>query len=80
MIKLLVVGDGERDGASIPSLVQTILERPVQSEFERWPRLQKKGLGAKLRFATIQARNRKNDGLVAVVDADQRMRSSTVLD
>ena len=80
MIKLLVVGDGERDGASIPSLVQTILERPVQSEFERWPRLQKKGLGAKLRFATIQARNRKNDGLVAVVDADQRMRSKKIKD
>ena len=80
MIKLLVVGDGERDGASIPPLVQTILEKPVESEFERWPRLQKKGLGRKLHFATIQARNRKHDGLVAVVDADQRMRSKKIKD
>ena len=80
MIKLLVVGDGERDGASIPPLVQTILELPIQSDFERWPRLQKKGLGRKLLFATIQARNRKHDGLVAVVDADQRMRSQKIKD
>ncbi len=78
MIKLLVVGDGERDGASVPPLIQTILQKPVESEFERWPRLQKRGLGRKLLFATIQARTRKHDGLVAVVDADQRMRSEKI--
>jgi hypothetical protein len=78
MTKLLIVGDGERDGASLPSLVQTILATPIQHEFERWPRLQKKGLDAKLRFAVLQARNRQLKGLVAVVDADQRFRSEKI--
>ena len=77
-MKLLIVGDGERDGASIPPLVSTILGHPIAWQFERWPRLQKKGLDRKLLYSKIQAEDRKLDGLVAVVDADQRMRSKKI--
>lgn len=73
MIPLWFVGDGPRDGAALPKLVETILGSPVRGEFSRWARLHSRTTATyarKLRFATLQAQDAKAIGLVAVVDAD----------
>jgi hypothetical protein len=75
MIHLFFVGDGPRDEAAVPRLVERILNVPVRDEFSAWARLHRsgagKGYGRKLRYATRQAKDRGADGLVATVDADK---------
>jgi hypothetical protein len=73
MISILLVGDGPRDEATVPHLVQTIVSTPIQAEFRRWAHLHGSGKGyeKKLRFAVLQAKDAEAVGLVAVVDQDR---------
>ena len=73
MIRLLFVGDGERDAATIPRIVEIILSTSVGAEFHRWARLHGSGRGykQKLRFAYRQAQDAGAKGLVATVDCDK---------
>ncbi len=73
MIRLLFVGDGPRDGMTVPRLVESILGVSVQEEVKHWKDLHLsagKGLSRKLLFALRQAKDRKLAGLVATVDTD----------
>lgn len=78
MIRLLVVGDGERDGATIPRFVENVLKTSVDHAFHRWARLHTRGSGKgyarKVKYAVRQARTERRDGLVAVVDRDRSTR------
>lgn len=80
MIRLLFVGDGERDAATIPRIVEKILEVPIQEEVRKWARLHGRGnspkapgrgYGSKLAFALRVARGEPVQGLVATVDTDK---------
>lgn len=80
MIRLRIVGDGERDAATVPMLVEGILGGDFARETSPWPRLHRRekkvkgyklsGHGQKLIYALTQARQRRFDGVVATVDAD----------
>ncbi len=72
MIRLLFVGDGERDAATNPHLVSTIISAPVDATARPWARLNQAGRGydRKLLFAIRQARQNGRDGVVATVDRD----------
>lgn len=72
MIRLLFVGDGERDAATNPHLVATILATQIEPTAVPWPRLNQAGRGydRKLLFAMAQARTDHLDGVVATVDRD----------
>jgi len=76
VIRILCVGDGERDGVTVPRLVVKILQAPIASEFRPWARLSEGGTGLrrKLRSAVREDRLSKLDGLVATVDADKDRR------
>ena len=73
MIRLLFVGDGERDAVTVPRLVERILGAEIREETERWARLHgtKPGYGRKVLYAIRQARDLGTGGLVATVDADR---------
>ena len=73
MIRLLFVGDGERDAAMNPPLVQTIAGFPILPSFRPWPRLHGTGRGydRKLLFALGKARREDLQGIVATVDRDK---------
>ena len=73
MIHLLFVGDGERDAASVPPLVATILGTEVRAETGHWMRARKAGRGydRKLLYYMRLVRDRKAAGLVATVDRDK---------
>ena len=74
-MKVLIVADGPRDEASLPPLIETILGRQIEPEFEPWVRLHrmdgKHGYGRHLLFSIGQARIRGMVGLVAIVDRDK---------
>jgi hypothetical protein len=76
MIRLLFVGDGERDAATNPHLVSTIIGAPVAPATTGWPRLSRAGSGydRKLLFAIRTARHTGLDGVVATVDRDKSRR------
>ena len=69
---LLFVGDGPRDEAAVPRLVEGILEIEVRETFRPWARLHGggSGYGRKLAFALGQARDLNAQGLVATIDRD----------
>ena len=73
MIRLLFVGDGERDAAMNPHLVRTITGIRVEPTARPWARLNAAGRGyeCKLLFAIRDARDRQLDGVVATVDQDK---------
>jgi len=73
MIRLLVVGDGERDAATIPRLVEQVLNTTVAESFRPWARLHSGGRGysRKLKYAARQAQLARMNGLVADVDRDR---------
>ncbi len=75
MMHLLIVGDGDRDSASVPPLVEKMLNVAVRSVFRPWARLHSakggKGYARRLLFAVKQAHDLKVDGLVATVDTDR---------
>lgn len=66
-----IVGDGDRDESILPHIVRGILNRPVESQFQVWPRLHRGSYERKLRFAVLEAKEDRAEGLVAVVDADR---------
>ncbi len=72
---VLIVADGPRDEASLPPLIETILGRKINVEFESWVRIHHRGsgrgYGRKLRFSIAHARSHGMKGLVAVVDRDK---------
>lgn len=72
MISLLFVGDGHRAAATIPRIVETILNSTVQDDFRPWARLHgsPRGYKRKLRYAYLQAQDIGVEGLVATVDCD----------
>jgi hypothetical protein len=73
MIRLLFVGDGPRDKASLPPLVSTILANEVECEFRAWKEIRQhrgRGYHRKLLYALALARDSRMPGVVAVVDAD----------
>ena len=78
-MRLLFVGDGDRDGATVPGLVERILGAEITGEVLSWKeiRLQPKsapralrGYASKLMYAVRAARSRRLDGVVATVDTD----------
>ncbi len=76
--KPLVVGDGPRDEAAVPRLVERLLSRAVAGDFVSWSRLHQRGIGRgyerKLRYAVLQGRSRGMNGVVATVDSDRAQR------
>jgi len=72
MIRLLFVGDGERDAAMNPPLVEVLTGSEVEATTRAWARLNVgKGYERKLRFAIRQARDEGLEGVVATVDQDK---------
>jgi hypothetical protein len=73
MIRLLFVGDGERDAATNPHLVSTLTGSSVDPTTIAWPRLNRAGRGydRKLLFAIRQARDDGLGGVVATIDRDR---------
>lgn len=73
MIHLLFVGDGERDAATNPHLVATIVETEVEPATTSWARLNAAGKGhdRKLLFAIRDARDNGLEGVVATIDQDK---------
>lgn len=76
MIRLLFVGDGERDAVTVPRLVERILDTSVQEVTRVWARLHSagKGYGRKLTYALRQARHLRATGIVATLDRDKERR------
>lgn len=74
-MKVLIVADGPRDEASLPPLIEAILGRKINFEFESWVRIHHRGSGRgydrKLRFSIGHARSRGLNGLICVVDRDK---------
>lgn len=72
MIRLLFVGDGERDAATNPHLIATITGAEIEPTAIPWPRLHVAGHGfdRKLLFAICQARQDGLQGVVATIDKD----------
>jgi len=73
MIRLLFVGDGERDAVTNPPLVASIIGTAVAPTTIPWPRLNQAGTGysRKLLFAILKARDDGLQGVVATVDQDR---------
>jgi hypothetical protein len=73
MIRLLFVGDGERDAATNPHLVKRIVGVDVEAQAVPWARLNEAGHGydRKLLFAIRQARAEGLQGIVATIDQDK---------
>lgn len=73
MIRLLFVGDGERDAATNPHLVEKIVGDEVEPTARPWARLHgaARRYSRKLLFAIREARAVGLDGVVATVDQDK---------
>ena len=72
-MRLLFVGDGERDAQTVPLLVEGILDIPIKVEMRNWFRLHGSGRGydRKMLFSLRLARDQRVCGLVATVDRDK---------
>ena len=82
MIRLLFVGDGDRDKASVPPLVGRMLEADLDPTYTSWRTERgakrkanrfhdaRRGYESKLLYVIRQARDGGADGLVATLDAD----------
>jgi hypothetical protein len=73
MIPIYVVGDGLRDEAMVPVLVERVVRLRVQARFRPWSSLRLAGGGydRKLKFAVREAVEEKIPMLVATVDTDK---------
>jgi len=75
-LRLLLIGDGERDAVTVPCLVERILGADVEGETDEWARLHEgKGYGQKLRFAIRSAKAQGLHGLVVTLDRDKAPKS-----
>ena len=81
MIRLHIIGDGDRDGATVPWLVSNLLGVDIEGTFFPWNsppeskgrklRMNTRGgYAKKIAFAIERARHDRAAGLVAVVDRD----------
>jgi len=76
-MELYFVGDGPRDEATVPRIVEHVLGRQFTRVFRPWKNLklhQGSGFGRKLRLAIEQARDAGYDGIIATVDKDKDRR------
>ncbi len=73
MISILLIGDGPRDEATVPHMVEKLLNTRIRTEFRQWAHLHGSGKGyeKKVRFGVLQARDMNAVGLLAVVDQDK---------
>lgn len=74
MIHLYFVGDGPRDEATLPCLVEQILGNKVRPSFPKHPHLRlhgSRGYRGQIRFAIRAARDLDAGGIVVFVDADK---------
>ena len=74
MIRVHFVGDGPRDGATVPYLVENILRVEIEPKAQNWRDIHLqlgKGYARKLRFSVLRAIDDRAAGLVAVVDRDK---------
>src|SRR5260370_6609488 len=75
MIDLFFVGEGPRDHAIIPHLVQRVLGVNIKPITTHWARLHREGSGSgyrrKVRFALLQAKDVNAKGIVLTVDTDK---------
>jgi hypothetical protein len=74
MIRMHFVGDGPRDEATLPCLVENILGIEIEAKAHSWKSLHLrsgKGFQKKLRFSVSRALDDDAAGLVAVVDRDK---------
>src|SRR5690348_7890197 len=71
MIKILFVGDGDRDPATVPPLVERILGVQTIPDPQHWKQLRVGGYRRKLLFAIRRAIDADAKGLVATVDTDK---------
>lgn len=71
-MRILFVGDGERDAVTIPPIVHRILKTSIESSCNSWARLHGSGKGykSKLLYALAKARSGGMSGLVATIDRD----------
>jgi hypothetical protein len=74
-MRVLIVGDGKRDSASIKPLVERILGRRLsfdpEKDFQAWTSFRvNRGLAGKLLLAIKRCRDQNYEGLIAVVDQD----------
>ncbi len=71
MIRLLFVGDGDRDAVTVPPIVGTILGAQVDALTRNWARLHGGGLKKKVRFAALDAGSLEARGAVMTLDRDR---------
>jgi hypothetical protein len=71
MIRLLFVGDGDRDAVTIPPIVGTTLGARIESITRNWARLHGGGLKKKIRFAVLDAETSGARGTVMTLDRDR---------
>jgi len=77
MIHLYFVGDGPRDEATLPCLVERLLGYKVSPSFPERPHVRLNGSGGyrgQIRFAIRAARDADAGGIVVFVDADKDRR------
>ena len=71
------LGDGPRDEAMMPGILETLLKVKLSVEFTAWRQLRfSGGYAAKLRFVMLQARDAGDDGVVAWADEDTHGKNS----
>lgn len=71
MIRLLFVGDGDRDAVTVPHIVRTVLDTRVDTLTRNWARLHGGGLKKKIRFTLLDAESLGARGTVMTVDRDR---------
>jgi hypothetical protein len=71
MITMHIVGDGPRDGVTVPPLIETVLGIRVQALFRAWSDIRTGGYERKLKFAVRTAIDAGVSALVATVDTDK---------
>jgi len=71
MIRLLFVGDGDRDAVTVPHIARKILDARVDALTRNWARLHGGGLKKKIRFAVLDAESLRARGTVMTLDRDR---------
>jgi hypothetical protein len=71
MLTVLFIGDGPRDAATVPRLVERLLGVTVKERIRHWRELRVGGYRRKLLFAAREARDAGAAGVVACVDTDK---------
>ena len=82
-MNLLVVGDGELDARTLPSLIRMILGRELRATTRNWRELHLlggNGYAKKLQYLAKECNHAGLDGVVAVVDRDKDAKSRRIQD